>query len=347
MIKTGIRRCSMSKFMPSVLKHIYILRQDYSRRQGGLFCKIKNYMKKLAALTISLVALLLAFLISSSNKEAVNLISPVSGQEKVLGLSQWFPGNTNVEDSDAPEVSADAALFVDTNSGQVLYAKNPHKRLPIASLVKIMTVLVALEHKSMDDQYLISKQAADMEPDKMLLIPGEKLTLRELLDGIFLVSANDAAEALAEGTVGGRDEFIKLMNDQAKQLGMEDTYYANPTGLDEDTNNSYSSAYDLAVLTRYLIRRYPQVVDISSSVHIYLPQTANHQDYDMYSGINLLTTYPGVIGFKTGFTPEAGLTLITLIRKDGHEVIGVLLGSDDRRDEAREILDYSFQKLQP
>jgi len=126
---------------------------------------------------------------------------------------------------------------------------------------------------------------------------------------------------------------------------MKDTHYVNPTGLDEDNNNSYSSAFDLAVLTRYLIRHFPEVVEISKTEHIFLPQTEEHQDYDMYSGINLLSTYPGVVGFKTGYTPEAGLTLITLARKNGHEIIGVLLGSGDRRDEAKELLDYSFRKL--
>ncbi len=303
-----------------------------------------NYMKKLAALATVLTLLLAILFISSSNKEAVRLISPLAG-ERVLGVNQWFPGNTDVVQSDAPRVSAEAALFVDTRSGQVLFAKNPHKKLPVASLVKVMTVLTALEHKNMGDKFSVSEHAAEAEPDKMLLIAGEKLTLEELLDGIFLISANDAAEVLAEGTTGNRDEFIKLMNDKVKQLGMKDSYFANPTGLDEDSNNSYSTVYDLAILTRYLIRHYPEVVDVSKTGHIYLPETPDHQDYDMYSGINLLTTYPGVVGFKTGFTPEAGLTLITLVRKDGHEVVGVLLGSEDRRDEAREILDYSFKKL--
>ncbi len=303
-------------------------------------------MKKLTVLATILVILVIFLFISSfNNGRTINLISPLAGQEKVLGLNQWFPGNTNVAQKDAPEISAEAVLFVDTKTGQVLFSKNPNKKLPIASLVKVMTVLVALEHKSMDDKFTVSQHAVEMEPDKMLLIAGEKLTLKELLDGIFLVSANDGAEVLAEGTTGDRSEFIKLMNDKAKQLGMKDTFYANSTGLDEDSNNSYSSAYDLAILTRYLIRRFPEVVEISKTEHIYLPQTPDHQDYDMYSGINLLTTYPGVVGFKTGFTPEAGLTLIALVRKEGHEVVGVLLGSGDRRDEARELLDYSFEKV--
>lgn len=298
-------------------------------------------MKKLTLLAVILVVLLVVLF--NSNKKTINLISPLVEQEKVLGVSQWLPGESS--QSGTLEISAKSAMFVDTKSGEVLYAKNIHDRLPIASLVKTMTVLIALEHKKMNDVFLVSKTAAEMEPDKMLLIAGEKLTLKELLDGIFLVSANDAAELLAEQTTGDRSGFIKLMNDKANQLGMKDTHYVNPTGLDEDDNNSYSTAYDLAVLTRYLIRHYPEVVDISSTEHIYLPQTETHQDYDMYSGINLLTTYPGVVGFKTGYTPEAGLTLITLARKNGHEIIGVLLGSGDRRDEARELLDYSFEKL--
>jgi len=273
------------------------------------------------------------------------LISPKKGQQKVLGINQWFPKTLFGSQLNAPQIGTEGVIFIDTKDGGILYSKSADKKLPIASLVKVMTVLVALEHKGMDDQFMVSQHAQDMEPDKMLLIAGEKLSLRELLSGIFLVSANDAAEAIAEGTTGDRSEFINLMNDQAKLLGMKNSYFANPTGLDEDANNSYSTALDLVILTRFLIRQFPEVVNISSKEHIYLPQTSTHQDYDMYNGINLLTTYPGVVGFKTGFTPEAGLTLITLVRKDGHEIIGVLLGSGDRRDEAKELLDYSFKKL--
>lgn len=301
-------------------------------------------MKKLTILAAFTVSLLSFFILNLTFKKPLQLISPILYRQQVLGITQWFPGEAGNQ-SDGPTISAKAAFFIDTKNGEMLYAKNVHQKLPIASLVKVMTILVALEHKGMNDQFLVSKEASEMEPDKMLLITGERLALKELLDGIFLVSANDAAEVLAEGTTGDRAEFIKLMNDKAKQLGMKDTYYANPTGLDEDAGNSYSSAYDLVILTRYLIRRYPGVVDISRMVHIFLPQTPEHQDYDMYSGINLLSTYPGVLGFKTGFTPEAGLTLITLARKGGYEVVGVLLGSGDRRDEARELLDYSFKKL--
>lgn len=303
-------------------------------------------MKKLFFL-VTIFVVSAAFLVSNitASQKSTQLISPLSSSQKVLGLNQWFPGQSPDTSTDAPNITAKAGFFIDTKTAQVLFAKNQNLKLPIASLVKVMTVLIALEHQGMDDQFLVSSRAAAMEPDKMLLIAGEKLSLKELLYGIFLVSANDSAEVLAEDSLGNRAEFIQLMNEKAQQLGMKDTFYANPTGLDEDSNNSYSSAFDLAILSRYLIKHYPEVVDISKTVHMYLPISPTHQDYDLYSGINLLTTYPGVVGFKTGYTPEAGLTLITLARKGGHEVIGVLLGSGDRRDEARELLDYSFKKL--
>ncbi len=299
--------------------------------------------KLLVTFCLAIISLAVSSLFLN-NQDNFRLTSPLTG-DKVFALNQWLPQEVLGAQSQTQEISAKSAFFIDTKSGQVLFAKDPHQRLPIASLVKVMTVLIALEHKGLADEFMVSDHAASMEPDHMELIAGEKHTLRNLLYGIFLVSANDAAETLAEGTTGNRDEFIKLMNEKAQLLGMKDTYYANPTGLDEDQNNSYSSAYDLAILTRYLIRTHPEVVEFSSTYHVQIPKTEDHQDYEMYSGINLLTTYSGVVGFKTGFTPEAGLTLITLARKDNHEVIGVLLGSQDRRDEARELLDYSFKKL--
>jgi D-alanyl-D-alanine carboxypeptidase len=137
-----------------------------------------------------------------------NLVSPVLGVSKEkISENIWTPKvekTTLNEFADAPEITSIAALFVDTKTGQVLYEKNPRQELPIASLNKIMTTIVALENRNLDDTFSVSKQAAEVEPDKMFLIPGEKMTLKELLDGIFLVSANDAAEVIAENTSGRR-----------------------------------------------------------------------------------------------------------------------------------------------
>lgn len=279
-----------------------------------------------------------------------SLFSPILSEGKSLGVNQWFPnesenGKVLAASTTTPDVTAQSAIFVDTKTGQVLFSKNAHQKLPIASLTKVMTALVTLEYRNLDEKLLVSPDAAGVDPDKMFLNPGEKLTVKELLYGVFLVSANDAAEVLAETTFGNRDQFIGLMNKTASDLGMKDTHYINPTGFDEDSGDNLSSAFDLAVLTRYATRKFPVLVDISQTDHIYLPVTVDHQDYDMYSGISLLTTYPGVVGFKIGYTPEAGYCMITLARKNGHEVLGVVLNSQNRRDETRELLDYSFGQL--
>ncbi|MBI2338087.1 D-alanyl-D-alanine carboxypeptidase, partial [Candidatus Daviesbacteria bacterium] len=185
-------------------------------------------MKKLTFLSVVLVILVSFLVLNLTEKMGhTNLVSPILRKENVLGINQWFPKG-DISQQDALLITAKAAFFTDTKNGQALYSKNARKKLPIASLVKVMTVLIALEHKNMDDWLQVSQRAADMEPDKMFLIAGEKLVLKEFLAGIFLISANDAAEVLAESVTGSREEFIELMNDKAKQLGMNDTYFANP-----------------------------------------------------------------------------------------------------------------------
>lgn len=275
--------------------------------------------------------------------EQSEILSPlVSGK---VATNLWLPKNGDNLTGKTPEISAEAAYFVDINTGQVLYQKNPDQKLPIASLTKIMTTIVTLENRSLSDQILISEKAAKMEPDSMLLLAGEKLTVEELLDGLFLVSANDAAQALSETIFDNYNKFISEMNSTAKRLGMKNTLFINPTGLEEDGRQQYSTAFDVALMSRYTIKTFPHLINITKQPHILIPKTQTHQDYDLYSGINLLTTYPGVIGFKTGFTPEAGLTLVTLAQKDDHQILGVLLRSENRREEAKELLDYSFKKL--
>lgn len=289
------------------------------------------------------------------------LTSPITSFYKIdFSDNQWFPKTlAESNENEVSKVTAKAAFFVETQSGKVLYQKNENEKLPIASLNKIMTAILVMENFKLSDTFTVSERAASMEPDKMLLIAGEKLTTEELLYGIFLVSANDAAEVIAENLTGRREEFnsseesrstqraefIALMNLKAKQLGMSNTYFLNPTGLEEDNKSQYSTAFDVALMSRYAINKWSELLKISSKDYIYLPKTETHQDYDMYSGINLLTTYPGVLGFKTGFTPQAGLTLVTVARKGDKQVLGVILGSTSRRDDAKVLLDYSFKQL--
>jgi len=285
------------------------------------------------------------------------LISPVFNVNKLrFSDNVWFPNTHSLGIPQAkagPLLTAKAVFAVDASSGQILFDQGSHIHLPIASLTKIMTVVVAVESQPMDKQFIISQQAVDMEPDKMFLKAGERLSLKELLDGIFLVSANDAAEQLAESTTGRREEFINIMNSKAAQLGMKDTHFINPTGLEEDPpQNSgvngqlqYSTAYDVALMTRYAIKNYPHLLGISSQPQIIIPETKNHQSYELNNGINLVTTYPGVVGFKTGYTPEAGLTLVTVVKRKNQTIISVLLGSENRRDDAKKLLDFITGQL--
>ncbi len=299
-------------------------------------------MKRYKLLSLLIVGISFLGAISLLSFKRQDLISPVLGSSKNISDNIWVPKKAAVNFSDAPEITAKAAFFMEINTGEVLYEKNANEKLPIASLVKIMAAIVTLENRELSDRLVVSERASAMEPDKMLLIAGEELTIEELLAGIFLVSANDASEVLAEQVTGRREEFIALMNSKAVFLGMFNTNFINPSGLEEDGNKQLSTAYEVAIMSRYAIKKWPKLVEISSSQHIYIPQTTSHQDYDLYSGINLLTTYPGVVGFKTGYTPEAGLTLVTLAKIEDKEVLGVLLGSTERRDDAKTLLDYSF-----
>jgi serine-type D-Ala-D-Ala carboxypeptidase (penicillin-binding protein 5/6) len=290
----------------------------------------------------------LGFVFLQNNQSVFKLVSPAVLNSKLpTSENIWLPKivPTALADDGAPEVTAQAGLFIDTGTGEVLYQKNIHQKMAIASLTKIMTAIVADQKRQLTDVMSVSDSAANMEPDHMGLLPGEKLTLDELLDGLFLESANDAAEVLAQGITGNRDEFISLMNEKASLIGMNDSHFINPTGLDEDGKDQYSSAYDVILMSRYAITHYPHLVDITSQPYIDLPETSTHQEYGLTSGISLVTTYPGVLGFKIGYTPAAGLTIVTLARKNGHEILGVLLNSDDRREETRALLDYSFKKV--
>ncbi len=273
------------------------------------------------------------------------LVSPLEYSRVALNL--WMPeakASNGFSDIDLA-ITAKAAYFVDMDSGQVLFEKNIKEKMPVASLTKIMTAIVTLENRNWDDSILISERAAGMEPDSMLLKAGEALTVEELLYGVFLVSANDAAEALAEKVFSEREDFLKEMNLKASQLGMKDTYFINPTGLQEEGKNQYSTAYDILLMSRYAVKNFPNLLNITSTPHILLPQTITHQEYDLNSGINLLTTYPGVRGFKTGYTPEAGLTLVTIAQNGDRKVLGVILNSSSRREDAKILLDYSFKKM--
>lgn len=254
----------------------------------------------------------------------------------------WKPNETIYPSSvSKPSINAVSAIAYDISNDKLLYSSNLKERLPIASLTKIMTAIVALENMSPDESVTISTDAANVGEDSMGLTQNETLTLKELLYGLFLHSGNDAAEAIADSSKFGRDNFVFLMNKKAEDLGLTDTHFTNPTGLEGD-GNQYSTVYDLLVMTKYGLEK-QEFADASSTVEITLPQSSHHKEYYLFNETNLLTSYPGVKGVKTGFTYEAGMCLVTYLDYKGHKIIGVLLNSPSRRDEMKTLLDYSLK----
>ncbi|HXS15092.1 MAG TPA: hypothetical protein VN711_03100 [Candidatus Saccharimonadales bacterium] len=264
---------------------------------------------------------------------------------QVSTLDIWAPTQNvqNTTGPQQPEISGLSALSYDLDTNTYLYAKDIHTKLPMASLTKIMTAIVALEHPKTNDKYLVTQEDI-VGNDMMGLSPGEVLSKEELLYGLVLPSGNDAAETFASNYDGGLSHFVYGMNQKAKSLGLNATHFTNPSGLEGD-GHQYTTAYDLLVITHYALSHFPLFKTVVATYQESIPSTPTHKAYDLTNETNLLTSYPGVAGVKDGYTPEAGLCLVTYLDYKGHHILAVLLGSDDRRGEMKEILDYSLRQI--
>ena len=265
-----------------------------------------------------------------------------SKNNQVTTLELWLPSKSAVrkkDDLEKLEISAKSAFVYDLTTDKILFEKNLAEKLPMASLAKIMTSIIALENYKEDDKVKVRKEDLVGE-NSMGLSNGEVLTVEELLYGLILPSGNDAAEALARNYSGGRQEFIKAMNNKAKSLGLSSTNFTNPTGLEGD-GRQYTTVYDLLVITKHAMR-FELFRKVVSTFEYSIEQTRNHKAFYFQNETNLLTSYPGVKGVKTGYTEEAGLCLVTYLDYHGHEIIGIILGSNNRREEMKELLDYSL-----
>ena len=231
----------------------------------------------------------------------------------------------------APDVSACAYVLMEADSGRVLAAHNELQERSIASTTKIMTALVALEHSVLSDRVTV-KSAHLKEGSSMYLRAGETLTMEELLYGLLLPSGNDAAECIAD-FCGGKEQFVAWMNEKAARLGMEHTAFANPSGLDEQGH--YSCARDMAVLAAHAMRQ-PVFLRLAST------KNASVGSRTMSNHNKLLSRYDGCIGLKTGYTGEAGRTLVTCVERDGMRLIAVTLYDGNDWQDHTALYDYGF-----
>lgn len=256
----------------------------------------------------------------------------------------WKPSLEKIKPSSqpAPEITAKSALVVDLSTNDVIYEKNSKVQQPVASTVKILTAIVALETLKPTNVIKVSGQAAKVGEDFMGLTAGEKLTLEDLLYGLLLPSGNDASVTIAEGIAGSEDKFTQLMNEKAKILGAVDSKFINSSGLEKDNVEQYSTAADLAIISKYAWKNFGLFRQIVGTKYYEIPYNAEHKYFYLENQTNLLSTYPGVRGIKPGFTPAAGLCLVTLAENGGHQILAVVLGATDRRGDMEKLLNYSF-----
>ena len=241
----------------------------------------------------------------------------------------------------SPAVGAETAVLIEAKTKKVLYAVDPGKIMYPASTTKMMTLLVALENGNLDSVVTVSCGAASCEESSLGLKAGDKLTLRELITGMMVVSGNDAAEAVAEHIAGSVPAFVEMMNNRADKMGLANTHFSNPHGL-PDPINHYSTAYDLAQIAAAGMQN-PDFAKIVS-LREYTVKFLNRSPVKVSTTNRFLKSYDGANGIKTGYTEEAGDCLVAGARRRDVQLIAVVLNDDDRWVDVPKLMDYGFQR---
>ncbi len=238
--------------------------------------------------------------------------------------------------------SATSAIVMDMDSGRILYEKNSYDQMLIASTTKIMTAVLAIENGNLDDEVKAGEEILKMYGTSIYLSLDEVMSLRDLLYGLLLRSGNDAAVVIAKHIAGSEKKFVEMMNDKAEEIGMSNTIFRNPHGLDEETQN-YSTAYDMALLSSYAmsLKDYRTITKTTK----YITKTED-KSYIWYNRNKLLTRYDYATGGKNGYTPKAGRTLVTNAQKGEFKLTAVTLDDSNEYDSHIKMYDYAFDKYE-
>ncbi len=242
--------------------------------------------------------------------------------------------------------NAKSSILIEESTGEIIYEKNKDERLAPASMTKIMSLIIIMEELNkgnikLDEEITISKNAASMGGSQIYLEENEKMTVKDLIKGIAMASANDAVVALAERISGTEEAFVFRMNQKARKLKLRNTNFKNATGLDKDDH--YSSAYDMSIMARELIK-YKEILNYSSKYEDYL-RTDSEKKFWLVNTNKLIKMYDGMDGLKTGYTEKAKYCLTATAKKNKMRLIGVVMGeesSNDRNEEMKALLDYGF-----
>ena len=236
--------------------------------------------------------------------------------------------------------SCNNCLVMDMDSGRILYENNKDKKMLIASTTKIMTAVIAIENKNLNSMVTIGDEVLPMYGTNIYIEPEEEISLRDLLYGLLLRSGNDASVSIAKFVSGNVDDFVYLMNKKAIELGMNNTIFKNPHGLDEDTQN-YSTPYDMALLMKYAYSL-QDFVEISGTKKWTVK--TNKKSYVWYNRNKLLFNYKYLTGGKTGYTPSSGKSLVSTASKNNLNLIFVTLNNSNHYEVQKEIYEYLFNK---
>ena len=252
-------------------------------------------------------------------------------------------------ENDSLNLSSESAILMDAESGKILYEKNIQEKLPMASMTKIMSMLLIMEsinagNLNYEETVLISENASGMGGSQVFLQAGEEYTVDDLLKCIAVSSANDAVVAMAEKISGGVDAFVELMNKRAKELGANNTNFTNPHGLDDE--NHYSTAYDMALIAKELLK-HEEILKYTSIYEDYLTKPDGSQVW-LVNTNRLVRFYDGVDGLKTGYTTEAGYCLTATAKKEDLRLISVVMKSpsaENRSSDTSTLLSYGFNSF--
>lgn len=226
-------------------------------------------------------------------------------------------------------VDVPAYLLADLDTGQIIAGKSAQQRMPIASLTKIMSAVIAMDLAQKDDLFVITKNASEITPTRIGVVPKEEMRMEELLRAMLMTSANDAAEAIKDGIDNYYQNpvFIDAMNEKARFLGLKNTHFTNPQGFDSPDN--FSSAEDLALLIHYAYAHYPFFTEIVKKDYDFLPQNRLHKQFDLPNWNGLLDVYPETIGVKIGNTDNAGMTTAVVSSRGDKRLLAIVLGAND------------------
>lgn len=305
-------------------------------------------MCTLAALAVILAVGFMGIEKFSPKERSLNIVDEAAMTSKTVEVNENGKENNGGEKNNLA-INAKAAVLIDGSSGKVLYAENETKKLPPASVTKVMTLLLVLEgcetgKINLDDTVTISERAASMGGSQMYMEPGEQHTVEELIKGVIMVSANDGCVALAEHLSGSVESFVAEMNEKAKRMKLQNSNFVNTNGL--PVAKHYSCAYDIGMITKELMK-YENArkwfTTWQEDIKVGLP--GKETKFTLTNTNKMVRTFNGAIGGKTGFTQDAGYCLALGAHRDATLLIGVVLGcesSDIRFKEMARLLDYGF-----